>query len=199
MLWHLLPQRLPKGFTSTLRTFGSHPETHPLPGTGRKKLFTGGIQRRQGRASTATHLGHGGEHKIRLGNFYVQKQLCFGFCIALRMGHFIHPYPQVPASHREHGWQLPFPPPFPTQRVLVWGKMPRPGCRLGESTGREARGGLDVLGTVCPDRWPLRFISIGSVSLASSWLSVTLPAPGCPSPIPPSITHNGDDVLMFFL
>lgn len=37
------------------------------------------------------------------------------------------------------------------------------------------------------------------VPLVSSQLSVTLPAPGCPSPVPPSITHNGDDVLMFFL
>jgi len=145
------------------------------------------------------HLGHGGKQEICLGNFYVQKQFCFGFCITLKAGHFTHSHPEAPASCTEHGWQLPFPPPFPSQRVLVRGKTPGQGCCIGESTGREAQGGLDMPGTACPDRWPLRFISIGSISLASSWLSVTLPAPGCPSPVPPSITHNGDDVLMFFL
>lgn len=149
---------------------------------------------------TAASLGPSGEREIRLGNFYVQKQFCFGFHITLKTGRFTHPYPEVPVLHTEHGWQNPrFPPPFPTQRVSERGKMPVLGCGLGERTGREAQGGSDVPGAACPDRWPLRFISIGSVSLASSWLSVTLPAPGCPSPVPPSITHNGDDVLMFFL
>lgn len=67
------------------------------------------------------------------------------------------------------------------------------GSHLVKSTGRWVRCAK------CPDRCPLRFISIGSIFLASSWLSVTLPALGCPCPVPPSITHNGDDVLMFFL
>lgn len=101
----------------------------------------------------------------------------------------------APHSASPSGWDV-WPIPTPAlQRVplLLLGDpgelgAAQPGCCRPSPPG--AHG---------PGQGPLRFIPSGSVSLASSWLSVTLPAPGCPSPVPPSITHNGDDVLMFFL